>query len=173
MIVRSIVHCQTTFVYGTLTLYGCPFQVPSTSVLTLPDTGLVRVRSPLLTESQGPEIRSQTSDIGRIRHPISEIRNPNPHAKQRVLFSLPLGTKMFQFPRFPTVLGTAFWHSARRVSPFGHPRINACLPASRGFSQAATSFIGFFSQGIHHTPVDYPENRTSSLCSQAPTKNEK
>ena len=36
-----------------------------------------------------------------------------------------------------------------RVSPFGHPRIKACLPAPRGFSQAATPFIASYHQGIH------------------------
>jgi hypothetical protein len=37
-----------------------------------------------------------------------------------------------------------------RVSPFGHLRINARLPAPRSFSQAATSFIACNRQGIHH-----------------------
>ncbi|SVA69108.1 uncharacterized protein METZ01_LOCUS121962 [marine metagenome] len=37
----------------------------------------------------------------------------------------------------------------RRVSPFGNPRIKACLPAPRGLSQATTSFIAFSCQGIH------------------------
>ena len=41
----------------------------------------------------------------------------------------------------------------RRVSPFGHPRIIACLPAPRGFSQAPTSFIASYCQGIHHVPL--------------------
>ena len=36
------------------------------------------------------------------------------------------------------------------VSPFGHPRIKASLPAPRGFSQARTSFIACDRQGIHH-----------------------
>ena len=40
-------------------------------------------------------------------------------------------------------------HSGR-VSPFGHPRIKACLPAPRGFSQATASFIACNRQGIHH-----------------------
>ena len=37
-----------------------------------------------------------------------------------------------------------------RVSPFGHLRINARLPAPRSFSQVATSFIACNRQGIHH-----------------------
>ena len=37
-----------------------------------------------------------------------------------------------------------------RVSPFGHLRIKARLPAPRSFSQAATSFIACDRQGIHH-----------------------
>ncbi len=37
----------------------------------------------------------------------------------------------------------------RWVSPFGHPRIKACLSAHRGFSQTSTSFIAFCRQGIH------------------------
>ena len=38
----------------------------------------------------------------------------------------------------------------RRVSPFGNPRIIACLPASRGLSQAPASFIASYCQGIRH-----------------------
>ncbi len=41
----------------------------------------------------------------------------------------------------------------RRVSAFRNPRINACLPASRGISQATTSFIASRCQVIHHTPL--------------------
>ena len=37
----------------------------------------------------------------------------------------------------------------RWVSPFGHPRIKACLSAPRGISQTSTSFIAFCRQGIH------------------------
>ena len=42
---------------------------------------------------------------------------------------------------------------ACRVSPFGHPRFIACLPAHRGFSQAPTSFIASYCQGIHLMPL--------------------
>ena len=37
-----------------------------------------------------------------------------------------------------------------RVSPFGNPRIKACLSAPRGLSQTSTSFIACNRQGIHH-----------------------
>ena len=44
-------------------------------------------------------------------------------------------------------------HVSSRVSPFGHPRITARLPAPRGLSQAPTSFIGSWCQGIHRMPL--------------------
>ena len=43
-------------------------------------------------------------------------------------------------------------HVVRRVSPFGHLRVIACLPAHRSFSQAPTSFIASCCQGILHVP---------------------
>ena len=45
-------------------------------------------------------------------------------------------------------------HHSCRVSPFGHPRINARLTAPRGISQPPTSFIGSQCQGIHHAPLN-------------------
>ena len=44
-------------------------------------------------------------------------------------------------------------HHGGRVSPFGHPRINALLAAPRGLTQPHTSFIGPVCQGIHHVPL--------------------
>ena len=35
------------------------------------------------------------------------------------------------------------------ISPFGHLRIEACLPAPRSLSQATTSFLASYCQGIH------------------------
>jgi hypothetical protein len=59
---------------------------------------------------------------------------------------------MFQFTGFalPTLYIQVGVTLAGRVSPFGHLRINARLPAPRSFSQAATSFIACNRQGIHH-----------------------
>src|SRR6266568_4042141 len=67
--------------------------------------GLIRVRSPLLTES--------------------------------LLFSLPRGTEMVHFPRFAS---STLWihveiteHDFSGVTPFGHPRIKACLPLPEAY----------------------------------------
>src|SRR4051794_34920068 len=60
---------------------------------------------------------------------------------------------MFQFPWFPPlalcVQARVTPHDGCRVSPFGHPRIEAWSAAPRGLSQPPTSFIGFRRQGIH------------------------
>ena len=44
-------------------------------------------------------------------------------------------------------------HYLQWVSPFGNPRIKACLAAPRGLSQLTTSFIASLCQGIHRTPL--------------------
>ena len=62
-----------------------------------------------------------------------------------LLLSFPQGTEMFQFPWLSQpalcVQTGVTGHDSSRVSPFGHPRINACLTANRGLSQPAASFI--------------------------------
>ena len=77
----------------------------------------------------------------------------SPLLRESQLLSLPRGTQMFQFPRFPPlalcVQTRVTPHDGCRVSPFGHPRIEAWSAAPRGFSQPPTSFIGFRRQGIH------------------------
>ena len=113
------------FAYRAITCYGGSFQRPSarlvfcnfparlqpdqaashdTEVTTLVGLtplrfGLVRVRSPLLTEAQ--------------------------------LLSLPGGTEMVHFPPFAStelcIHSGMTGHDPCRVSPFGHPRIKACL----------------------------------------------
>ena len=61
---------------------------------------------------------------------------------------------MFHFPAFAS---TPYAFRCRYpfgwVSPFGDPRIEACLPAPLGISQATTSFIASRRQGIHRAPL--------------------
>ena len=76
---------------------------------------------------------------------------------ESLLISLPLGTEMFHFPRFASsglcVQPEMTGHNSGRVSPFGNPRIKACLAAPRGISQPTTSFIAYQRQGIHRLPL--------------------
>ena len=84
-------------------------------------TGLVPVRSPLLRESR--------------------------------LISIPPVTEMFQFTGFAPntyVFSAGYPGKPGWVSPFGNRRVKACLPARRRLSQATTSFIAFYRQGIRH-----------------------
>ena len=76
----------------------------------------------------------------------------SPLLRESRLISVPPATEMFQFTGLaPSALCIqAAVTLAGRVSPFGHLRINARLPAPRSFSQAATSFIACNRQGIHH-----------------------
>ena len=77
---------------------------------------------------------------------FSLLRFRSPLLTESLLFSLPVGTEMFHFPTFPPnalcVQAPVTGHDSSWVSPFGHPRITARLPTSRGLSQAPTSFIG-------------------------------
>jgi hypothetical protein len=77
----------------------------------------------------------------------------SPLLRESLLLSIPRGTEMFQFPRFPPlalcVQTRVTPHDGCRVSPFGHPRIEAWSAAPRGLSQPPTSFFGFRRQGIH------------------------
>jgi hypothetical protein len=77
----------------------------------------------------------------------------SPLLRESLLLSSPWGTQMFQFPQFPPlalcVQARVTPHDGCRVSPFGHPRIEAWSAAPRGLTQPPTSFIGFRRQGIH------------------------
>ena len=84
---------------------------------------------------------------------FSLIRFRSPLLTESLLFSLPVGTEMFHFPTFPPhALYIQAWvtrHHSCWVSPFGNPRIKACLSAPRGLSQTTTSFIASCRLGIH------------------------
>ena len=95
------------------------FPLRSTNYLQLFVTGLLRVRSPLLTES----------------HLISF-----PTGTEMFQFPAFASLLLSIQSRIPL---------ARWVAPFRHLRITICLPTPRSFSQATTSFIAFYCLGIH------------------------
>jgi hypothetical protein len=126
-------------VYRTLTFCGGPFLNPSTTHQlgnSVPDL-VLRLSVPTTPKWQ----RHQA--LTPLRFRLFPFRSPL--LGESLLLSFPQGTEMFQFPwlSLPAlcVQTGVTGHDSSRVSPFGNPRINACLTASRGLSQPAASFI--------------------------------
>ena len=75
----------------------------------------------------------------------------SPLLGESLLFSLPRGTKMFQFPRFASP-----HNGDNGIKPLGCPIRKSTgqriFAPHRGLSQLITSFIASVSQGIHHAP---------------------
>ena len=97
-----------------------------------------------------PAFPCRFANPSTITHRLLRFRSPL--LSESRLISFPRATSMFQFARFASSrlciqrgILLAEW-----VSPFGHLRIKACLPAPRSISQATTSFIACDRQGIHH-----------------------
>ena len=114
----------------------------------------VHIRQNVLNNPTTPHLQPLPG-ITQVRFGLLRFRSPL--LSESLLFSLPVGTEMFHFPTFPPtalcVQAEVTGHDSSWVSPFGNPRITARLPTSRGLSQAPTSFIGSWCQGIHHVPL--------------------
>ena len=142
---------RASFAYGTVTRYGQPFQT-----VPLP-TRFVTSRHPGRGDQAVPQPphAQRPPAITRARFSLFPVRSPL--LGESLLLSLPAGTEMFHFPALPPaalcIQAEATVHDDGRVSPFGHPRITARLPAPRGLSQAPTSFIGSWYQDIHRVPL--------------------
>ena len=137
--------------YGGITLYAGTFQSASTSTMvsySVLERQLQRDGPTTPATQRLPAITRNRFGLFRFRSPL---------LSESLLFSLPVGTEMFHFPTFPPtalcVQAEVTGHDSSWVSPFGNPRITARLPTSRGLSQAPTSFIGSWCQGIHHVPL--------------------
>ena len=120
------------FAYETITLCGGPshallLSYRNTVMLSIPREyfysrfSLLRVRSPLLTESQ---LFSLPTGTEMFHFPA---------------FALPPSLFMYQYLPY-----------GRRVPPFRNLPITGYLPPPRSFSQAITSFFASDCQGIHH-----------------------
>ena len=128
------------FVYGALTRCGALFQNASTTQRFC-NSVTVLVHRPLgPTTPQWQRHQALTP----LRFGLIPFRSPL--LRESLLLSVPRATQMFHFTQFPLpalcVQTGVTPHDGCRVSPFGHPRINAWSTASRGFSQSPTSFIG-------------------------------
>ena len=131
---------KIAFAYGAVTLCGAAFQTASTSNHLC--NSLKGLPSLLVGPTTPSQHRRQAVPLRRFR--LFPFRSPL--LRESLLLSVPRGTEMFQFPRFPPaalcVQAGVTGHDPSRVSPFGHPRIEAWSAAPRGFSQSPTSFIG-------------------------------
>ena len=107
--------------------------------------------------------------LTRARFRLYPFRSPLLRAS--LLFSLPPGTEMFQFPGFPEpalyIQTGLTGHDPSRVSPFGHPWICGWLAPPQGLSQLPTSFIGSRCQGIHRVLFHTCRTRCSRSLSNS------
>ena len=69
------------------------------------------------------------------------------------LFSFPLGTKMFQFPRLASKPMFGYLPFRQMGCPIRTSMDQGLLAAPHGFSQLVASFIASVSLGIHHAPL--------------------
>ena len=158
-------------IYEAFTLYGGPFQnlllVQQIFYLRL-DNGRSSFQNGTLDKSSSPSWLFVVSQpLLNIRLPTYLSGNKLPgknlkslgycgfarhYYRNRCLLSLPRGTKMFQFPRFPLLILCiqirVTGHDSSRISPFGNLRFIAWLAAPRSLSQLPASFIGILCQGI-------------------------
>ena len=106
---------QQAFAYGSVTLYGRPFQI-------------VLLADCLITPVEGPT----TPRWKPLRFGLFPFRSPL--LRKSIFLSLPAGTEMFQF----SALATAAYEF--RCSQFGNPGIITCLTVTPGLSQSSAPF---------------------------------
>ena len=121
--------------YGTLTLSGDPFQRSSADG----DSSGAR---PLPGSPPRPSYPRPASAAACATGRVWAL--PLSLAATRGLLSLPRGTEMFQFPRFPPSDSrrTAPGLAPGQVAPFGYPRITGCQRLPGAFRRVATPFLG-------------------------------
>ena len=113
------------FAYRAFTFYGGSFQRPSAR--------LVLCNSPtrLQPDQITPHNPDQATLAGLTPHRFGLFRVRSPLLTESQLLSLPGGTEMVHFSPLASpelcVHSGMTGHDPCRVSPFGHPRIKACL----------------------------------------------
>jgi hypothetical protein len=130
-LLRILLPFKSNFTYGTITLYGGPFQVP------------LAIRIEQMAESYNPYPRRDRFGLFPFRSPL---------LRESRFLSFPGLLRCFNSPSNPPEVNFRIPpHDGRWVSPFGNLRVNACLAARRSLSQLAMSFIEISSRGIHFT----------------------
>ena len=92
-----------------------------------------------------------TTPRGALPHPrFGLLRVRSPLLAQSLLFSLPAGTEMFQFPAFALLHQGAVTVSLPPGSPIRTSADHGAFASPRGFSQLITSFVA--SESHRHPP---------------------
>ncbi len=125
-------YASPCFVYGALTRCGRTFQ-------NVPLARLLQPRGP--TTPPRPEPR--WFGLCPVRSPLLGVS---------LLFSLPPGTKMFQFPGFASAI-CGYQAFSLMGCPIRRSADQWPFAPTRGLSQLVTSFIACESQGIRHVPL--------------------
>ena len=102
------------------------------------------VAAPLRWRSYNPAPASPPPRFGLLR-----VRSPL--LAESLLFSLPPGTEMFQFPTFASLFGMT--DVCLPGCPIRTSRDQGLFAPPPGFSQLITSFFASESQGIHRLPL--------------------
>ena len=103
--------------------------------------------------------RPQTCNACRLSHMLGLACSAfaRHYSRNRGCFLFLWVLRCFTSPRYlhlPYVFRQGRWAiTPNQVSLFGNPRIEVWLPTPRGLSQAPTSFIGSWCQGIHRAPL--------------------
>ena len=119
------------YLYGSFTLYGLPFQARSSSDFHQ------------IAWSYNPRRRRNDSGLGYSAFARHYLRN-------HILFSLPTGTKMFQFPGFAHRSNSGVAGSLPPGFPIRTSAGRRAFAPHRGFSQLVTSFVA--SESHRHPP---------------------
>ena len=99
-------------------------------------------------------MQSEPLNCKQLRFGLFRFRSPL--LTESIFLSFPAGTKMFQFPAFPsyTLLYSCMDYQVllpSRVSSFGYLWLYRIFAPQHSFSQLITSFFGSWCQGIHPT----------------------
>ena len=142
---------RTIVIYGAVTRSGRTFQSSSTNHTVSYSV----LESPLKLSVPRPPYGNAGELCSPYRFGLSPVRSPLLGRSR--LFSLPRGTKMFQFPRLPPRGGRSLrrGHTASPVwgCPIRESSDRSLLAAPRGVSSCATPFIGSLPQGIRLLPL--------------------
>jgi hypothetical protein len=138
---------QNDVPYRTITVSGPAFQRGSSAILV--SYSVFRLPPELAAPTTLTRQRRQALTPGE----FGLFRVRSPLLAESRLISLPRGTKMFQFPRFPSRTSRdphpSRWGSCLIRVPMA-PRM---LAAPHGLSRCAAPFFGFWPQGIHPPPL--------------------